>query len=70
MVFFVSTLLLLMSGTVNAETINTPHVKQRCATIAGEVKVVQLNELPLGQRFAITLNNDVVLETNSEDETS
>jgi hypothetical protein len=69
-VIFVSSLLLVMSAILNAQETNTPTVKQRFVTVAGELKVVQLDEFIFGKRFIITLNNDLVLETNADDETS
>ena len=51
----------------NTPTIKTPP-EERIVTVAGELKIVQ-PDVGNWNRFDITLNNNVILKTNGEDET-
>jgi hypothetical protein len=70
MILFIFSLFLTVAASINAQEMNTPTLKQRFLTVAGELKVFQLDERLLGDRFSVTLNNDVILTTNGEDESS
>jgi hypothetical protein len=61
---------LVMTAVLRGQEATTPVLKQRLVTVAGELKVVQLDEGMLGSKFAVRLNNDVILKTNGDDESS
>jgi len=58
---------LVATVAVRAQSAAAPTVKQRLVTVAGELKILQLDEGMLGRRFVITLNNDRVLTTDGDD---
>jgi hypothetical protein len=47
---------------------SAPILKQRLVTVAGELKIFQLDEGLLGNKFAIKLNNDSILVTDGDNE--
>jgi hypothetical protein len=69
-IIFIVSLLLTVATIINAQEMNTPILKQHYITVAGELKVFQLDKRLLGDRFSVTLNNAVILETNGDDESS
>jgi len=55
---------------LRAQGAAAPTLKQRLVTVAGELRILQLDEGMLGRRFVIKLNNDLVLTTDGDDESS
>jgi hypothetical protein len=70
---FTISLLLTIAVISMAQEPNTPTLKappeEHIVTVAGELKIVQ-PDVGNWNRFAITLNNNVILKTNGEDETN
>lgn len=56
---FVSTL----SWSVNGQTL-----RKRLITVAGELKIAQLDEGELGNKYAVTLNENTILKTDGDKE--
>lgn len=54
--------------TLKAQETGASTLRQRLVTVAGELKIAQLDEGTLGNKFAITLNKDIILKTNGEQE--
>ncbi len=63
-------LLLALMAASMAQKISAQTLKHRLGTAAGELKIVQLDKGQLGNQFAITINDKIVLKTNGEDGTS
>jgi hypothetical protein len=47
-----------------------PRTKQSLKTVAGELKIIQLDEGELGHKFTVTLNDKTILKTDGDDEAS
>ena len=45
-------------------------IRERLITVAGELKIVQLDEGQLGNKYALILNDNVILRTGGDDEGS
>ena len=69
-IIFIVLVLLTVAMILNGHGASAPILIHRYVTVAGELKVLQLDEKLLGDRFSVTLNNDIILKTDGDDESS
>jgi hypothetical protein len=55
---------------LSAQGAGAPTLRQRLVTVAGELRILQLDEGSLGRQFVVTLNNEVVLRTDGDNASS
>ena len=61
-------LLLFMVGVSCSLSVNAETLRERLMTVAGELKIVQLDEGELGNQYAVILDGNVILKTDFDDE--
>jgi hypothetical protein len=49
-------------------SVSAQQIKERLATPAGEIRITQLDEGELGNKFAVTLGDKSILQTNGEED--
>lgn len=57
----------MLTAMVNAQEIKPGSVKQRISSELNDIQVVQLDDLQLGNEFAVLLNGKIILKTGGEE---